>query len=133
MTNELSVIHHKPIPSIGPLHGKPYGLKEIIVVPQYKTTWGSNSFKDQVLDIEAWVYKRITNFKSRNAGAVLVAKIVSGSRTYDDIFFGGRTKNPWNIEEYSTGSSAGPGSSTSAGVRLLFSHLKAERRIQLSA
>lgn len=43
---------------IGPLHGIPYGLKDIIAVPQYKTTWGSRSFEDQVLDIEAWVYKR---------------------------------------------------------------------------
>ncbi|KAL0441767.1 UNVERIFIED_CONTAM: Glutamyl-tRNA(Gln) amidotransferase subunit A [Sesamum radiatum] len=69
---------------LGPLHGIPYGLKDIIAVPHYKTTWGSKSFKNQVLDIEAWVYKR--------------------------------TRNPWNIEEYSTGSSAGPAASTSAGL-----------------
>ncbi|KAK1358047.1 hypothetical protein POM88_051303 [Heracleum sosnowskyi] len=93
---------------------QPYNLcklKDIVAVPQYKTTWGSKSFKDQVLDIEAWVYKRL-----RNAGAVLVVKLVSGSLAYDDIWFGGRTRNPWNIEEYSTGSSAGPASSTSAGL-----------------
>ncbi|KAL8123162.1 uncharacterized protein LOC141717438 isoform X2 [Apium graveolens] len=96
---------------LGPLHGIPYGLKDIIAVPQYKTTWGSKSFKDQVLNIEAWVYKKL-----KNAGAVLVAKLVSGSLAYDDIWFGGRTRNPWNIEEYSTGSSAGPASSTSAGM-----------------
>ncbi|KAF2311616.1 hypothetical protein GH714_025278 [Hevea brasiliensis] len=96
---------------LGPLHGIPYGLKDIIAVPGYKTTWGSRSFKDQVLNIEAWVYKRL-----RSAGAVLVAKLVSGSLAYDDIWFGGRTRNPWNIEEFSTGSSAGPAACTSAGM-----------------
>ncbi|KAL8123191.1 hypothetical protein AgCh_011244 [Apium graveolens] len=96
---------------LGPLHGIPYGLKDLIVVPQYKTTWGSTSFKDQVLDVEAWVYKRLTT-----AGAVLLAKLVTGSLAYNDIWFGGRTRNPWNIEEYSYGSSAGPASSTSAGM-----------------
>ncbi|XP_057516631.1 uncharacterized protein LOC130797861 isoform X1 [Amaranthus tricolor] len=96
---------------LGPLHGIPYGLKDIIAVPQYKTTWGSQSFKDQVLDVEAWVYKRL-----KSAGAVLVGKLVSGSLAYDDIWFGGRTRNPWNIEEFSTGSSAGPAACTSAGM-----------------
>ncbi|CAL1409820.1 unnamed protein product [Linum trigynum] len=96
---------------LGPLHGIPYGLKDIIAVPGYKTTWGSTSFKNQILDMEATVYQRL-----RAAGAVLVAKLVSGSLAYDDIWFGGRTRNPWNIEEFSTGSSAGPASSTSAGM-----------------
>ncbi|KAF6168725.1 hypothetical protein GIB67_013107 [Kingdonia uniflora] len=96
---------------LGPLHGIPYGLKDIIAVPHYKTTWGSTTFKNQVLDIEAWVYKRL-----RSAGAVLIAKLVSGSLAYDDIWFGGRTRNPWNIEEFSTGSSAGPAACTSAGL-----------------
>ncbi|XP_023636986.1 LOW QUALITY PROTEIN: uncharacterized protein LOC17883266 [Capsella rubella] len=96
---------------LGPLHGIPYGLKDIVAVPGYKTTWGSTSFKDQVLDFEAWVYKRL-----KASGAVLVAKLVTGSLAYDDIWFGGRTRNPWNIEEFSTGSSAGPAASTSAGM-----------------
>ncbi|KAL3655359.1 hypothetical protein CASFOL_001145 [Castilleja foliolosa] len=96
---------------LGPLHGIPYGLKDIIAVPGYKTTWGSKTFKNQVLDIEAWVYKRL-----KSAGAVLLAKLVTGSLAYDDIWFEGRTRNPWNIEEYSTGSSAGPASSTAAGL-----------------
>ncbi|KAL9809619.1 putative glutaminyl-tRNA synthase (glutamine-hydrolyzing) [Arabidopsis thaliana] len=96
---------------LGPLHGIPYGLKDIVAVPGYKTTWGSTSFKDQFLDIEAWVYKRL-----KASGAVLVAKLVTGSMAYDDIWFGGRTRNPWNIEEFSTGSSAGPAASTSAGM-----------------
>uniref|UniRef100_A0A0R0IPX4 Amidase domain-containing protein n=1 Tax=Glycine max TaxID=3847 RepID=A0A0R0IPX4_SOYBN len=96
---------------LGPLHGIPYGLKDIISVPKYKMTSGSKSFKNQVIDMEAWVYKRL-----KSAGAVLVAKLVSGSLAYDDIWFGGRTRNPWNIEEFSTGSSAGPAASTSAGM-----------------
>ncbi|XP_014505467.1 uncharacterized protein LOC106765383 isoform X2 [Vigna radiata var. radiata] len=96
---------------LGPLHGIPYGLKDIISVPKYKTTWGSKSFKNQIINNEAWVYKRL-----KSAGAVLVAKLVSGSLAYDDIWFGGRTRNPWNIEEFSTGSSAGPAASTSAGM-----------------
>uniref|UniRef100_A0A7N2MN54 Amidase domain-containing protein n=1 Tax=Quercus lobata TaxID=97700 RepID=A0A7N2MN54_QUELO len=96
---------------LGPLHGIPYGLKDIISVPHYKTTWGSKTFKDQVIDIEAWVYKRL-----KAAGAVLVAKLVAGSLAYDDIWYGGRTRNPWNIEEFTTGSSAGPAACTSAGM-----------------
>lgn len=96
---------------LGPLHGIPYGLKDIIAVPQYNTTWGSKTFKNQVIDMEAFVYKRL-----KSTGAVLVAKLVTGSLAYDDIWFGGRTRNPWNIEEFSTGSSAGPAASTSAGM-----------------
>ncbi|CAH9092148.1 unnamed protein product [Cuscuta epithymum] len=96
---------------LGALHGIPYGLKDIISVPQYKTTWGSKTYINQTLDIEAWVYKRL-----RFAGAVLVAKLVTGSLAYDDIWFGGRTRNPWNIHEFSTGSSAGPAACTSAGL-----------------
>ncbi|KAL8170441.1 hypothetical protein V2J09_022245, partial [Rumex salicifolius] len=96
---------------LGPLHGIPYGLKDIIAVPTYPTTWGSRSFKEQVLDVEAWIYKRLMS-----TGAVLVAKLASGSLGYDDIWFGGRTRNPWNIHEYSTGSSSGPAACTSAGM-----------------
>lgn len=58
----------------------------------------------------------IVPYRLKSAGAVLVAKLVSGSLAYDDIWFGGRTRNPWNIEEFSTGSSAGPAASTSAGT-----------------
>ncbi|KAL6323627.1 hypothetical protein AAG906_039223 [Vitis piasezkii] len=94
---------------LGPLHGIPYGLKDIISVPQYKTTWGSRTFKDQVLDIEASVYKKL-----KSAGAVLVAKLATGSLAYSDIWFGGRTRNPWNIKKYSSGSSSGSAASTSA-------------------
>ncbi|KAF9620502.1 hypothetical protein IFM89_013119, partial [Coptis chinensis] len=79
---------------LGFRHGIPYGLKDIISVPHYKTTWGSTTFKDQVLDIEAWVYKRL-----RSARAVLIVKLVTGSLAYDDIWFGGRTPNQWNFDE----------------------------------
>lgn len=96
---------------LGPLHGIPYGLKDTIAVPGYRTTWGSKSYKDQTLDIEAWVYKRL-----KSEGAVLIAKLATGSLAYDDILFGGRTRNPWNIEQYSTGSSSGPAACTSAGL-----------------
>lgn len=95
---------------LGPLHGIPYGLKDVFAVPGYKTTWGSVSYKDQVIDEESWVYQKL-----KKAGAVLIAKLASGSLAYDDIWFGGQTKNPWNIMEGSTGSSAGPACSTSAG------------------
>ncbi|KAM1097622.1 hypothetical protein ACFX15_014509 [Malus domestica] len=95
---------------LGHLHMIPYGLKDIISVPHYKTTWGSTTFKDQVLNTEAWVYKRL-----KSARVVLVAKLVTGSLAYDDIWFGGRTRNPWNIEEFTTGSSSGHAACTSAG------------------
>lgn len=71
-------------------------------------------------------------YRLSTAGAVLLAKLVTGSLAYNDIWFGGRTRNPWNIEEYSYGSSAGPASSTSAGKLLLFSHLKVQENIKLS-
>ncbi|KAM2386542.1 hypothetical protein FF1_038515 [Malus domestica] len=83
---------------LGPLHGIPYGLKDIISVPHYKTTWGSKTFKDKVLDTETWVFKRL-----KSARAILVAKLVTRTLAYDDIWFGGRTKNKWNIEEFTTG------------------------------
>ncbi|KAM1477128.1 hypothetical protein ACFX15_037921 [Malus domestica] len=92
---------------LGPLHGIPYGLKDIISVPHYKTTWGSKTFKDKVLDTETWVFKRL-----KSARAILVAKLVTRTLAYDDIWFGGRTKNKWNIEEFTTGSSSGPAACT---------------------
>ncbi|KAB2608797.1 glutamyl-tRNA(Gln) amidotransferase subunit A [Pyrus ussuriensis x Pyrus communis] len=98
---------------LGPLHGIHYGLKDIISVPHYKTTWGSTTFKDQVLDTKAWVYKRL-----KSAVAVLVTKLVTGLLAYDDIWFGGRTRNPWNIEEFTTSSSSGPAACTPAGMVL---------------
>lgn len=69
------------------------------------------------------VYLLFSQCRLKSAGAVLVAKLVTGSLAYDDIWFGGRTRNPWNIEEYTTGSSAGPAACTSAGI-FYFSFLK---------
>ncbi len=94
-----------------PLHGIPWGAKDIIAVKGYKTTWGSDAYKDQVLDGEASVVEML-----REAGAVLLAKLASGELAQGDRWFGGQTKNPWNTAEGSSGSSAGPGSATAAGL-----------------
>ena len=95
----------------GPLHGIPWGAKDIIAVPGYTTTWGSAAYRDQVLDEEASVVEML-----REAGAVLLAKLASGELAQGDRWFGGQTKNPWNTAEGSSGSSAGPGSATAAGL-----------------
>jgi len=95
----------------GPLHGIPWGAKDIIAVPGYKTTWGSAAYKDQVLEEEATVVEML-----REAGAVLLAKLTSGELAQGDRWFGGQTKNPWDVSEGSSGSSAGPGSATAAGL-----------------
>ena len=95
----------------GPLHGVPWGAKDIIAVKGHKTTWGSNAYKDQVLEEEASIVEML-----REGGAVLLAKLASGELAGGDRWFGGQTKNPWNLEEGSSGSSAGPGSATAAGL-----------------
>jgi Asp-tRNA(Asn)/Glu-tRNA(Gln) amidotransferase A subunit family amidase len=95
----------------GPLHGIPWGAKDIIAVKDYKTTWGSDAYKDQVIDEDATVVELL-----RNAGAVLVAKLTSGELAQGDQWFGGQTKNPWNPKEGSSGSSAGPASATGGGL-----------------
>ena len=94
----------------GPLHGIPWGAKDIMAVKGYKTTWGSGAYKDQVINEDASVVEML-----RDAGAVLLAKLASGELASGDRWFGGQTKNPWNTEEGSSGSSAGPGSATAAG------------------
>lgn len=94
----------------GPLHGIPWGCKDLVARKGYKTTWGAAPYKDQVLDVDATVMERLDA-----AGAVLIAKLVSGELASGDQWFGGQTKNPWNPEEGSSGSSAGPASATSAG------------------
>lgn len=94
----------------GPLHGIPWGAKDIIAVKGYKTTWGSPAFKDQVLDYDASVVELL-----REAGAVLIAKLTTGELAGGDTWFGGLTKSPWNLEFGSSGSSAGPASATAAG------------------
>ncbi len=94
----------------GPLHGLPWGAKDILAVKNYPTTWGSNAFKDQQMDYEATVVTLL-----RDAGAVLIAKLTTGELASGDRWFGGRTRNPWNSENGSSGSSAGPASAAVAG------------------
>ena len=95
----------------GLLHGIPWGAKDLLAVPGYKTTWGAVPFKDQVLDEKATVVEKL-----EEAGAVLVAKLTLGALAWGDVWFGGKTRNPWNTEQGASGSSAGPGSATSAGL-----------------
>nr|MDQ6902580.1 amidase [Bacteroidota bacterium] len=94
-----------------PLQGIPYGLKDLFAVKDTKTTYGTPPFKNQVLDEDAFVYQQL-----EKAGAVLIAKLSMGELAMDDIWFGGQTKNPWNLNEGSNGSSAGSASATSAGL-----------------
>src|SRR5262245_500219 len=94
----------------GPLHGIPWGAKDIIAVKGYPTTWGSPAYKDQVIDEEASVVEML-----QEAGAILIAKLVSGELAAGDRWFGGQTKNPWDATQGSGGSSSGPGSATAAG------------------
>lgn len=95
----------------GPLHGIPYGIKDLAAVPGYPTTWGAAPYKDQVFDQTATVVKKLDD-----AGAVLLGKLVSGSLARGDVWFGGKTKNPWDLEQGATGSSAGSGAATAAGL-----------------
>jgi len=95
----------------GPLHGIPYGLKDLFAVRGVKTTWGMTPFRDRVIDADATVYTRLTT-----AGAILVAKLSTGAIAVTAQWFGGLTRNPWNTEQDASGSSAGPGSATAAGL-----------------
>lgn len=94
----------------GVLHGIPFGVKDLLAVKGYKTTWGSVPYKNQELDVNATVVKKL-----EDAGAVLVAKLTLGELANGDIWFGGRTNNPWDIKRGSSGSSAGPASAVAAG------------------
>ena len=95
----------------GPLHGVPWGLKDLFAVRGTKTTWGMSPYKDRVIDADATVYSRLTA-----AGAILVAKLSTGALAVTAKWFGGVTRNPWNTEQDASGSSAGPGSATAAGL-----------------
>jgi Asp-tRNA(Asn)/Glu-tRNA(Gln) amidotransferase A subunit family amidase len=95
----------------GPLHGIPWGLKDLFAVRGVRTTWGMSSYKDRVIDTDATVYTRLTN-----AGAILVAKLSTGALAVTAKWFGGITRNPWNLEQDAAGSSAGPGAATAAGL-----------------
>lgn len=94
----------------GPLHGLPWGAKDLLATRGYPTTWGASPYRDQVIDEDATVVRKLDE-----AGAVLVAKLTMGALAQGDQWFGGRTNNPWNLEQGSSGSSAGPGSATAAG------------------
>ena len=94
----------------GPLHGLPYGVKDLFNTKGVPTTWGAQDFADRIIDEDADVVVRL-----RNAGAVLIAKLSSGLFAQNDQWFRGRTNNPWNLVQGSSGSSAGPASATAAG------------------
>jgi len=94
----------------GPLHGIPWGAKDLLAVKGYPTTWGAGGFEKQTFDEDATVVQRLDA-----AGAVLVAKLTLGALAMGDKWFGGRTRNPWNPSQGSSGSSAGPGSAVAAG------------------
>ncbi|TWI81700.1 Asp-tRNA(Asn)/Glu-tRNA(Gln) amidotransferase A subunit family amidase [Lacibacter cauensis] len=95
----------------GPLHGIPYGLKDLFAVKGTKTTWGATPYKEQTIDEDSYVY-----LKLKEAGAVLAAKFTLGALAMGDWWYGGRTKNPWNLNFGSSGSSAGSASATVAGL-----------------
>ncbi len=95
----------------GPLHGIPYGAKDLLAVNGYRTTWGAMPYKDQTLEYDAAVIKKL-----EIAGAVLVAKLSLGALAWGDVWFADTTRNPWNTEQGSSGSSAGSASAVSAGL-----------------
>ena len=103
---EIAAGHYK-----GYLHGIPYGAKDLLAVKNYKTTWGAVPYQDQMINEDAVVVQKL-----EEAGAILVAKLTLGALAWGDVWFGGKTRNPWNLEQGSSGSSAGPGSATAAGL-----------------
>jgi hypothetical protein len=94
----------------GPLHGIPWGVKDLFAVKGTPTTWGAKDFEKRVIDDDSEVVMRL-----RNAGAVLIAKLSTGQFAQGGVWFGGSTRNPWNLTQSSSGSSAGPASATAAG------------------
>ncbi len=95
----------------GLLHGIPYGLKDLFAIKNTKTTWGAAPYQNQTIDEDAYVYTKLSE-----AGAVLVAKFTLGALAMGDYWYGGRTRNPWNLKNGSSGSSAGSTSATVAGL-----------------
>jgi len=95
----------------GPLHGIPYGVKDLLDTADIKTTWGAEPYKDRVATNDGAVVERL-----RNAGAVLLGKTTLGALAWGDVWFGGETRNPWNPKEGASGSSAGSGSATAAAL-----------------
>ena len=97
--------------SLGPLDGIPWGVKDLFSTKGIPTTWGAKPFENQIIDEDAAVVESLDA-----AGAVLVAKLTTGALAMGDVWFGGRTRNPWNPERGSSGSSAGPASAVSGGL-----------------
>ena len=95
----------------GPLHGVPYGIKDLFATKGIRTTWGAKPYEDQIFEYDATTVERL-----RDVGAVLVAKLTTGELAIGDLWFGGRTRNPWNPETGSSGSSAGPAAAVAAGL-----------------
>lgn len=95
----------------GPLHGIPYGAKDLFALPDHPTTWGAEPYKDQKIDHTAAVIEQLDE-----AGAVLVGKLTMGALAWGDVWYDGKTRNPWNPEQGSSGSSAGSGAATAAGL-----------------
>jgi Asp-tRNA(Asn)/Glu-tRNA(Gln) amidotransferase A subunit family amidase len=95
----------------GPLHGVPWGAKDLLSVPPFRTTWGARPYENQVRPEQATVASKLAG-----AGAVLVAKLSVGALAWGDVWYGGVTKNPWNPEQGSSGSSAGPAAAAAAGL-----------------
>ena len=104
--DEIRVGHYR-----GPLHGIPYGVKDLFAVKNYRTTWGATPFKEQSFDEDATLVKKL-----EEAGAVLLAKTSVGALAWGDVWFDEKTRNPWDPEQGSSGSSAGSASATSAGL-----------------
>jgi Asp-tRNA(Asn)/Glu-tRNA(Gln) amidotransferase A subunit family amidase len=96
---------------LGPLHGVPYGLKDLFDTKGITTGWGAEPFQNRIPDADAVIVERL-----RAAGAVLLGKTTVGALAYNDIWYGGVTRNPWNLNEGSSGSSAGSASATAAGL-----------------
>lgn len=95
----------------GPLHGIPYGIKDLFSVPDTRTTWGATPYKDQVLNETSTVVQKLDE-----AGGILIGKFTLGALAMGDVWFGGVTKNPWNLKQGASGSSAGSASAVSAGL-----------------
>ena len=103
---EIAAGHYR-----GPLHGIPFGVKDLLDTANIPTTYGAEPFRNRIPSEDSAVVKRLND-----AGAVLIAKLSLGALALNDVWFGGQTMNPWLLEEGSSGSSAGPGAATAAGL-----------------
>ncbi len=95
----------------GLLHGIPYGVKDLFAFPSFPTTWGAEPYKNQIINEKATIIKRL-----EKAGAIMIAKLSTGELASDHIWFGGKTKSPWNLEKPAGGSSCGPAAAVAAGL-----------------